>query len=624
MVARLLMSGPDPETSLDVAKALGELAELLSAARMRFHRPAESERRLFLVGEDSDEPFVEMTLVATGPSPHRFSLPLEPVFRIPAGRSEISWGAVDSNYFGPRIITATYRVVQALLSADGGSLCVSAAPPSSADGVKRIPGQTNLPSAPAPDVLPDPRTSRSDVEEKISLLKRIGHFSTALFSLILTGHDGPLSWDDCLHGWQSFRDGVSKGTFSPELGLYLHIPVCSHQCTYCQIPVSIPTASGELDRFVEAVQFELRQYRNVLGGYPVGAMSVGGGTPNLLSAAQTRRLLSSVFDVFPVQSAFHVTLDLSPAATTMEKLKAWREYGASRVVFGVQTLDEAILRRINRRSETRKAITRAINMAHEVGFECIGVDLIAGLPGDTVEGFRNTLKGIVEIHPHHIQIFRWILEPKCPEYQMHGPMTPHQLEEREKIIDAAREFMNTGSQAREYAGLSANFGLEYRRSDVSLFHMTAHYEMLRSAQKSILALGHFGVSRIQGVMEYSANQPWLEYLQWPQTSTTHPFRGFPMTRRYAMAANWAANLDEGFLSRKQFQGNFGVTPEDVFGNDIDYLCRQGWLVRQGDLYVVPKSAGREESAMACTLVFQLEELRWALARQQEFDAAVRS
>jgi len=379
-----------------------------------------------------------------------------------------------------------------------------------------------------------------------------------------------------------------------------------------------------LDRFVESVQFELRQYRQVLDGYPIRAMSVGGGTPNLLSAAQTRRLLSSVFDVFSVDPAFHVTVDLSPAATTMAKLKVWREFGASRIVFGVQTLDEAILLRINRRGQTRKAVARAIDMAHEVGFECIGVDLIAGLPGDTVEGFRNTLQGIVEIRPHHIQIFRWILEPKCPEYRMHGPMTPQQLEERENIIAAARDFMSSHRFAQEYVGLSADFGLEYRRRDVSLFHMTAHYEMLRTAQHSILALGHFGVSRIEGVMEYSANQPWMEYLQWPHADVVHPFRGFPMTRRYALAANWAAHLDEGFVSRSQFHRSFGSFPEDVFPDEIRYLCQQGWLVRQGDLYMVPKSAGREESAIASTLVFQLEELRWALARQQEFHAAVRS
>jgi len=597
IIERLLASNPAHATPVPAGEAHRDLAELLSAARLRFHRPADSEHRLFLVGEDSDEPYIEMTFITPGPAAHRFSLPVEPVFRIPAGRPKTPWGAVDSNYFGPRIVTATYRVLHALLDENGGALGAAAAPPSPTQGAKRPPGRTDLPLPPAPDVLPHTRNSPSIIEEKVSLLKRIGHFSTALFSLILTGHDGPLSWDDCLRGWREFRDGVNRGTCSPELGLYLHVPVCSHQCTYCQIPVSLLKGAGELDRFIESVQFELRQYRQVLDGYPIRAMSVGGGTPNLLSPAQTRRLLSSVFEVFSVHPAFHVTVDLSPAATTMAKLKAWREFGASRIVFGVQTLDEAILRRINRTGETRKAVTRAIQMAHEVGFECIGVDLIAGLPGDTVEGFLRTLQGIVETQPHHIQIFRWILEPKCPEYRMHGPMTADQLAERERIVQAAREFMLTGPLARQYTGLSASFGLEYRRSDVSLFHMTAHYEMLRTAQKSVLALGHFGVSRTQGVMEYSANQPWLEYLQWPHTDVAHPFRGFPMTRRYAMAANWAANLDEGIVSRKQFQGSFGVSPEEVFGVDIDYLCRQGWLVRQGDLYMVPKSAGREESAI---------------------------
>lgn len=606
-IVEILAAGPSPVLESAVLEPMLALQELLDECGFSFRvDPAEPEK-FRVVGAGGLFLVFEGTLRPAPGVPHRFSFPIEPFFR----RLEINlgceWSYAVSDYYGPRILSEIRRVVHALLleGRDGWALPVSPVDSAAEAMPPEVTGATKPDESAAPVL-----------ERKVELLRQIDHFSTALFSLIAAQTSVRLSWDEVLQQWQNYRTNVESGTSGGALGLYVHVPVCTHECTYCQIPVRLLQNKTEIEGFLDALQFELGQYAQVMRGAPVRAMSIGGGTPNLLSAAQTVRMLDSIFKVFTVDPRFHVTVDLSPAATSKEKLKAWRQFGASRVVFGVQSLDPVILHRVNRPGQNEATLRKAISLAHEIGFESIGVDLIAGLPGDTVEGFLRTLETTVDIRPHHIQIFRWILEPKCREFELHGPMTPSEIEERERIVQAAYDYMEGGARQQLYSGHAANYGLEYMDRNVDLFHMTSHYEMLRSAQSSILALGRGGVSRIQGAMEYSSVLNWPEYLSWPHRDLELPFQGSPMSREFAMASFWASNLDGGFMSRRRFRREFGATPEQAFPHDIAFLLRKGWLKLKGDMYTVPEGIGRQEAAIAGTLVFRLDELEGALKRQQ--------
>lgn len=464
-------------------------------------------------------------------------------------------------------------------------------------------------AAAAPLLLPMGTLAR-----KIELIRTIGHFTTALFSLIGDVEREPLTWDDCLRAWRLFRERAERGECPAELGLYLHVPVCAHRCTYCQIPVHIPRSRQETERLLATMDYELDRYAEAMDSYPIRAMAVGGGTPNLLTVEQTHRLLSGVFERFTTEPLFHLTVDLSPQAATLEKLRAWREYRTSRVSIGVQSLTGPVLKRINRPQSTA-AVVRAVTAARQVGIEAVAIDLIAGLPGETVSSFLETLEAVTALQPDQIQIFRWVLEPKCADFQIQGPMTPQQMEERERILAAARDFMARGDPGRLYFCREATFGLDYISRTGDLFHVSAQYEELRSDQYSVLAVGLGAVSHAQGALRYSSSVPWTEYLDWPEHQVSRPFYGSSVSREFAMATRWAATVDNSILHRSRFRAEFGISPEEAFPEEIDFLLRRGLLRRADDAYVVPRGIGREEAIIAGALVFSLEHLERARSYQ---------
>jgi coproporphyrinogen III oxidase-like Fe-S oxidoreductase len=345
-----------------------------------------------------------------------------------------------------------------------------------------------------------------------------------------------------------------------------------------------------------ALEFELAQYEPVMASYPLRALSIGGGTPNLLDEAQCEQLMSHVFRIFRRAPEFHTTVDLSPHAATYEKLRTWVAQGASRMSFGVQTLTTSVLERIHRDHQTFDMVARALENARRAGVGAVCVDLVVGLPGETEASFVATLERIVGLEPDEIQIFRWILEPKCVDYATLGPLSDERLAERERILAAADGYLRSGKLGRAYTGAASNSGLEYISTRADLFHVFGHYETVRSAHASVLGVGLGAFSEVSGALTYGHAVTWDDYVTWPNRRPQLPFVGATVSPTFDMAARWAKSLDSASLDRADFRRDFGRTPEQVFPDEIDFLTRAGWLRLTDDVYGVPTELPREATA----------------------------
>ncbi len=207
-------------------------------------------------------------------------------------------------------------------------------------------------------------------------------------------------------------------------GVYLHIPFCKSRCSYCDFATDIYRSGEAVERYVDALCFEIRNSKFEIRNLN-DTIYFGGGTPSLLEPKQVETILSSVFSVFTVANGPEVTMEMNPATVTPEKLAAYRELGVNRASFGVQTFNDRDLKLLARGHDSSDA-RKTYRMLRDAGFENISFDLIAGLPGQTMQDWRQNLNEAVAMSPEHISLYLLEIHESTPlaEQVRSGRRTP--------------------------------------------------------------------------------------------------------------------------------------------------------------------------------------------------------
>ncbi len=193
----------------------------------------------------------------------------------------------------------------------------------------------------------------------------------------------------------------------PSIAVYVHFPFCLSICPYCDFDRQ---ASGfsRIDAYLSEVQRELQQY----GGEAVHSIFFGGGTPSLMEPTQLAIVLDAVAERFEVLPEAEVTVECNPGDADFQKLQAFHEAGATRLSFGVQSLDESLLRLLGRRHSADEA-RQAAEWARRAGFD-FNLDFMFGLPGQSLAHWRHTLERAVELQPRHLSCYLLTLDDKVP------------------------------------------------------------------------------------------------------------------------------------------------------------------------------------------------------------------
>ncbi len=192
------------------------------------------------------------------------------------------------------------------------------------------------------------------------------------------------------------------------LSLYVHIPFCISKCGYCDFN-SYAMNGPIVSETVDAILAEIR-----LSGYPKGtAQSIffGGGTPTFLDSASLQRILNSLRDRFPLAPEAEITVEANPGTADMQRFMDLRSAGFNRISIGVQSFDDGLLHRLERRHSAAEA-ARAVGIAREAGFENINLDLMFGIPGQTETDWEKSLQSALSLQPEHISLYSLTIEPK--------------------------------------------------------------------------------------------------------------------------------------------------------------------------------------------------------------------
>ncbi len=353
-------------------------------------------------------------------------------------------------------------------------------------------------------------------------------------------------------------------------GLYVHIPFCSSRCSYCDFATGL-YQSELAERYVQGLINEIRasQY----AGEIVDTIYFGGGTPSLLAPAQLERILASLYERFKITGGPEITIEINPGSATPEKLRAFRSLGINRASFGAQTFDDAELAKLGRSHNSADTL-RTFAHLRDAGFANVSFDLIAGLPGQTLEGWRGNIKQALDLAPEHLSFY-------LLEVHSGTPLAEHirrgiQPQPDDDLAGVMYEWMlehatEAGYEHYEISNLCRP-GF-YSRHNVKYWTAAPYY-----------GFGCSSHSYDGGARRWSNQRDALKYVEMIETGVSPVVeeQQLEKTDVRAEALFLGMRLMQG-VDLRRYRESFGVDLRDEHADDLDRFFKAGLIEVDGDL-----------------------------------------
>lgn len=243
----------------------------------------------------------------------------------------------------------------------------------------------------------------------------------------------------------SGEDSITSLSKPKSFSLYISIPFCPTRCSYCSfVSHSVAQSKGLIPKYVELLLEEIKTTAEIAKkcNLRLETVYIGGGTPTTLSAEQIDLVMKTVASEFELENIREYTVEAGrPDTITVEKLMAIKNNGATRISINPQTMNDSVLEAIGRR-HTSKQTEEAFLLARECGFDNINMDLIAGLPTDTVDSFKNTVDRVINLQPESVTVHslsmkrssRMTIEGDIPQFKIG--------EDASEMVDYARSTLS--------------------------------------------------------------------------------------------------------------------------------------------------------------------------------------
>ena len=301
---------------------------------------------------------------------------------------------------------------------------------------------------------------------------------------------------DCARASVETQRSLKEG----EVSLYIGIPFCPTRCAYCSfVSADVGRTLKLVEPYVEGLLQEVSETGRVLreAGLTVRSFYMGGGTPTTLSAGQMDRLLSQCEECLPLEGCTEYTVEAGrPDTITREKLAVLKAHHIGRISINPQTLEDHVLEAIGRKHSAGD-IRAACALARDVGFDCVNMDLIAGLPRDSFEGFCRSLEGVLAMEPENVTVHTLALKKGSALMERGGDLPSG--EEVARMLDWSRQILTTNGYIPYYlyrqkymSGSLENVGWT-RPGAESLYNIVMMEEL-----HTVVSLGAGGVTKLIG------------------------------------------------------------------------------------------------------------------------------
>ena len=200
------------------------------------------------------------------------------------------------------------------------------------------------------------------------------------------------------------------------LGIYVHVPFCRSKCQYCDFYSLTAKDDKLMESYLNAILAHIRECGPLAPGYKVDTIYFGGGTPSFFGAEGMATILSMIRRSFDVDSNAEITFEANPDSVTDNLLRRLKAEGFNRVSLGVQTDNDKLLKELGRPHDYAQTVN-AISRIRHAGFKNLSIDLMYGLPGQTLNDWKDTLERVLPMMPEHVSCYALKVEEGTPLYQ---------------------------------------------------------------------------------------------------------------------------------------------------------------------------------------------------------------
>ena len=345
------------------------------------------------------------------------------------------------------------------------------------------------------------------------------------------------------------------------LGLYIHIPFCRRKCLYCDFCSFPGVSQNAQDRYVERLCGELIQKAPLAAEHVVDTVYFGGGTPTLLSPAHFERLLNVIRTNYRLSEDMEMTVECNPATVDEDKLRALRSLGIQRLSIGAQSANDRELQALGR-IHSWEQTKQTYACARRAGFDNVSLDVMFGIPHQTIDSFAQTLDEMLALSPEHISAYSLIIEPDTPFFEA-GPALP--VPDEDTVCDMSAMLLDRLRRAGYERYEISNFAKDGKRSRHNLHYWNMDdYLGFGPAAHSLMGAVRTGHGR--DLEAYLAGQDITEPEEILDEATARD--------EYVMLR---LRLADG-VDKKVFFARFGVHFDDVYRKKTARFVAAGLLV----------------------------------------------
>lgn len=343
-----------------------------------------------------------------------------------------------------------------------------------------------------------------------------------------------------------------------EIGVYVHIPFCKRKCYYCDF-ISFCEKDELQEKYINTVIQEIEDFFNLNKNVKIKTIYIGGGTPSFIDG----KYIEKIMNTFNKGGVVEATIEVNPGSASLEKLKKYKECGINRLSIGLQSTEDRLLKKIGRIHNYNDFLA-TYNLAREVGFDNINVDLMIGLPGQTIEDVKSSLNKVINLNPSHISVYSLIVEENTIIYN---------LIEQNKIVLPDEELeRNMYWYVKNYLELG---GYE-------------HYEISNFAKKGKMSLHNLDCWNQKEYVGFGASaHSYLNRKRFCNIGVLEEYiKDFKNTKEVQEVQSFYETKQEYILLglRKikgvcisDFKNKFGENPIFLFKNELNKLIEEGLL-----------------------------------------------
>lgn len=351
-----------------------------------------------------------------------------------------------------------------------------------------------------------------------------------------------------------------------EISLYIHIPFCISKCHYCDFS-SFSGINHKINPYIDSLIIELELYKERLKDYNIKTIFIGGGTPSSIDPKYINSIMDYIHNNFNCNKVEETTIETNPGTLSKEKIEIYMNSGINRVSMGVQTLDNELLKSIGR-SHKVEDIYESFKLLRKAGINNINIDLMFGLPDQSIENVMSSLDKVINLGVEHISYYGLILEEGTYLNELYNKgklKLPNEEEEREMYHKSTEYLIKKGYKHYEIS----NYALAGYESK----HNNVYWDVL-----PYLGIGLSGHSNLEGKRFWNTSDinQYIEKLN----NRNIPIENEELIPREVEISEYCIlglRKIEG-INKIEFKNRFGVEIEDIYIDEIKKHEETGLLL----------------------------------------------